>query len=319
MSQGAGPSSTPAESSHFISLKPRSFFGIPSDNAEQWLGRFNNWASLQQLSDIAKLSALPLFLEGLAADWVASLTEQNVDTWEHLINSFKQRFFPNELQKWRALSELWSRNQKPTESVDEYVTNIRCLARQASANDDQQINAAIIKGLRDNIRLHVLQSDHNTTEEILKAARIAEQAVIPNSSVDLLSAINDIKGQLDRMAVRRVASPVPRSQSPGRRVHFSSNQPGNRSPSPRRVDQTIPVDQPQQFNNLGPWTTTYKNVTGTGGNYDYNTDNSIQACQYCGRHHGLNRCFARNLVCRFCGKLGHLQRVCRSARRMTPQ
>jgi hypothetical protein len=55
--------------------------------------------------------------------------------------------------------------------------------------------------------------------------------------------------------------------------------------------------------------------------HSYNNNNrqgSVTGnCSYCGRHHprGKQNCPAANVNCRKCGKRGHFDKVCRSARR----
>jgi hypothetical protein len=62
--------------------------------------------------------------------------------------AFKERFAQNELHRWQNASSMWTRQQGEDESVDEFITAIRNLARIIPINDEKQIKFAIKKGLK---------------------------------------------------------------------------------------------------------------------------------------------------------------------------
>jgi hypothetical protein len=75
--------------------------------------------------------------------------------------AFKERFAQKELHRWQNASSMWTRQQEH-ESVDEFITAIRNLARLISINGEEQIKFAIIKGLKRDIKQHVFQADPKT-------------------------------------------------------------------------------------------------------------------------------------------------------------
>ena len=77
---------------------------------------------------------------------------------------------------------MWTREQQPTESVDAYITDIINTAKIVPVNDVELLRFAVIKGLRNDIKLHVLQSGATSLDAVTKAARVAEAALAASSS-----------------------------------------------------------------------------------------------------------------------------------------
>jgi hypothetical protein len=94
------------------------------------------------------------------------------------------RYTPNPLQRYQKASQMWTRNQGPTESVDAYITALKTAANQIQFRDEQQLGYCIIRGLRAPLRMHVLQNQHGTLEEIAHSARVAEIATAGSTDSD---------------------------------------------------------------------------------------------------------------------------------------
>jgi Zn-dependent M32 family carboxypeptidase len=118
---------------------------------------------------------------------------------------------------------MWTRQQGEDESVDEFITANRNLARLIPINDEGQIKSAIIKGLERDIE-HVLEADPKTLEDITKAARIAEVAYTStkadNKVADLTKQVTELVERLKKSTINAIQT-VHRSRTPSpRRVHF---------------------------------------------------------------------------------------------------
>jgi len=81
--------------------------------------------------------------------------------------------------KWKKTSDLWSRVQSPTESVNDYVAAVRKLARALGVAGEQE-QYAVKRGLKPQILASVIKSRPTTLQDVIKAAKVAEaaQAVI---------------------------------------------------------------------------------------------------------------------------------------------
>jgi ribosomal protein L32E len=140
------------------------------------------------------------------------------------VAAFKERFARNELHRWQNASSTWTRQQGEDESVDEFITAIRNLARLIPINDEERINFATIKGLKRDIKQRVLQANPKTLEDITKAARIAEVAYTStradNKVADLTKQVTELVEHLKKSTISSVQT-ARRSRSPSpRRVHF---------------------------------------------------------------------------------------------------
>ena len=115
-----------------------------------------------------------------------------------------------------------AREQKINESVDEYTTAVINCAKAIPLTDTTMIKYAIIKGLRPEIRIHVLQSGSTTLEDVLKAARNSEAAREAsggnNSQLDHLSAQMELL--VHKMYGQQISTIRSTSRSPERRVRF---------------------------------------------------------------------------------------------------
>jgi hypothetical protein len=130
------------------------------------------------------LALFKLLLVDQAQDWLYALPEGQVASFERLEEAFMQRFTPNPLQRYQKASHMWTRNQGPTESVDAYITALKTAANQIQFRDEQQLGYCIIRGLRAPLRMHVLQNQHGTLEEIAHSARVAEIATAGSTDSD---------------------------------------------------------------------------------------------------------------------------------------
>jgi len=79
------------------------------------------------------------------------------DTVEHLKEAFKERFQSPQILKFKSAKQIFTRRQGPTESVDEFYTGVRKLARKINAQDDMIIYA-LLSGFRPPIANFVTQN-----------------------------------------------------------------------------------------------------------------------------------------------------------------
>jgi uncharacterized protein (DUF2267 family) len=208
---------------------PKQFSGSLKDtnHVDKWLEHFTYYAEFRCLSADRKLQLFKLLLTDQAADWFRALPHDIKEDSELLMAAFKERFAQNELHRWQNASSMWTRQQGEDESVDEFITAIRNLARLIPISDEEQVKFAIIKGLKRDIKQHVLQADPKTLEDITKAARIAEVAYTStradNKVADLTKQVTELVQHLKKSTISSIQT-AHRSRSPSpRRVHFDEN------------------------------------------------------------------------------------------------
>ena len=324
------------------SYAPPSFTGLPTQDAEKWLKKFNYYIAFRSLVPASSLQLFKLLLTDTAADWLESIPEATKTDLSLLQAAFNERFAASDIYRWQKAAEVWSRQQSDTESVDCYMTDVLNKAKRVPIDDSNLIRFAIIKGLKPSIKQHVLQSGANDLDSVMKTARIAEAAAIqvPTTSPDVATLSKEIKDLVsvvkeitlrsrpstpDRVAsLARSRSPSPsysraprrvsfaddRSASPSRQQSYTSRQQQSVAPAQRdwSAERYFPAPPPARNYNSDPA------PNFSVRSRDSHSRDFRQFCGNCGRVHPPNRCPAYGLRCFGCSRLHHIRRMCRSAR-----
>ena len=126
--------------------------------------------------------------------WFESLPVAATDTVEHLKGAFKECFLSPQIWKYKSAKEIFSRRQGPTETVDDFYTGVRKLARTINASEDMVIYA-LLSGFRGPIANFVTQNRPETVDKVLENARVAELTTQGSSSAEnqLADQLDDIK------------------------------------------------------------------------------------------------------------------------------
>ena len=287
-----------------------------SDKAQEWLQYFQRYAAFKQLSENAALALFALLMRDTANTWFLSLPETVRNNYTQAVERFSTKFAPAPITLWRRASELWSRDQRQEESVEQYFSDMMRKAREVNATADMT-RYALMKGLRPTYRSYVIQQNPTTVEQLLDAAKVAEATISdaePMGTPEILEAINRLERRVSapitdqrRVSFRRASTPPPRPASRDRRDpptygtgwsepprRPSAPQPGY---GPRRSEGAFTPRAPPPMARRQPTTT----LLGQSG------------CTYCARIHAPGQCTARGKSCRRCGRRNHFAICCRSA------
>jgi len=322
--------------SHFT---PHLFKGSVTDNenVKEWLHYFDNYVQFRGIEGDSRLQLFKLLLQNGAAEWLRTLPAVDISSFDNVLAAFRHRYVVTDVQRWQKAITLWTHQQQPDESVDSHFTDILKLCRAVPITDQEQIRFAAIKGLRGEIKLHVLQSGARTVDEALKAAGVAEAALAASANTtqvaDLTKQLKTLITQLQvprSPAVNVVTPPGSRTASP-RRVRFNDGPSESTSPAIRRrdMDERTPVRGDSQSNSMGERRVAYSNFEQQSGRRDINdmgrwrphgsNDNPSRRCGNCNAHiFGRHTCAASGRRCYNCGKLNHFSRCCHSAQQNLP-
>lgn len=302
--------------------QPPTFSGYAKEDPDTFLKAFLKYAKFRDIIDVNKrLNLFAVLLKNCAADWFDALPDNSKDTFEHAIDSFKQRYQPPEVVKFRCANDLFIKKQMPDETVDDYVTRMRKLARTLEV-DDNILKFALINGLKPVLAAPVIQAKVETIDGILETARLAElstsrvdtsvsDAIVPQQLADIQTELRRLSTKIDHAATNTIAS---RSPTPERRVRFVPSE------SPRRRATSI-----SQADSQRAQSSRFKGVYNKQQSQvrQPSRPSSLQqrigvnnTCPRCARFHGQNAfCPARDpsKVCNFCHKPGHFQAACFSA------
>lgn len=320
------------------SLAPSRFSGSKRDieNVDTWLRYFQNYITFRNMTEHEALNLFRLLMTDLAAEWMANQPSRVLSDFTRMMDAFTERFALNRMQKVQKAVDVWHRTQQPGESVDAYISDVRKLARQGGLADEQQISTAIIRGLKLNIRLHVLtHCKDGALNEIIDAARTAEAALAlaPDSTDQAVTELSKTVAILvEKLAAKESASTSNQTSTtttvtPTPTPHISAMSERQYQDGYYQHQQQRPQQQ-RQYNDrrFGQNQRQRGGILQRGGRQQrpfsvppqqtgsyrpaYNAERS---CGNCGRQHTQGICAARGNQCYACGKYGHFARCCRSS------
>ena len=85
-----------------------------------WLHKFDYFSRFNGWPDKRKANAMPLFLEGIASTFYASLSEEIKEDYKQTADALRERFGATQLEflEWQ---ELNNRRKKPGEDLEDYI------------------------------------------------------------------------------------------------------------------------------------------------------------------------------------------------------
>lgn len=193
------------------------FHGLPTDDATQWIDKFEAWAAFHGLDkdNIKMASAMRLKLDGCALSWFNSLTNEVKGDVNSLLTKFREHFAGLH-PTWMLEQQLYERCMRPSESLEEYISDIERRCRRL-AKTDKEMTTAFIRGLNSALRVFVIQRDPKCFREAVQSARLAQESLTGFNSVetgassavlnklsDQEKAINELKDVISTLKVHSV-------------------------------------------------------------------------------------------------------------------
>ncbi|CAG2254128.1 Retrovirus-related Pol polyprotein from transposon 17.6,Retrovirus-related Pol polyprotein from transposon 297 [Mytilus edulis] len=173
-----------------------SFAGLPTEDANLWLDKFDAWIAFhgwnKENEKIA--SAMRLKLEGGALSWFNGLpnsVKRNSDT---LFTKFKEHFSGLH-PTWMLEQHLYERCMLPSESLEVYISDIekRC---SRLCKTDRETTTAFIRGLPGSLRVFVIQRDPKYFKDAVQSARLAQESMAGLTSTFEYGASNSVLNKL---------------------------------------------------------------------------------------------------------------------------
>jgi hypothetical protein len=166
-------------------LAPKTFNGTTAEDPEAWLDYFERYTKYRNIPNGDKITLFSMFMREGAANWLSTLAEHTLRSYESLKRAFQENFFKSRELLCKEAGDLFNQMQRPEERVDDFITRLKRCARRLNITDDT-FHHAVLHGLRGPIRLHVLQQGVTDLEQTLRAARIAEASTAADPLTSLL-------------------------------------------------------------------------------------------------------------------------------------
>lgn len=155
------------------SLLPPYFTGSTKQSADTWLERFLKYSELQDQNQDDRLATFRLLLTQRAETWYNSLNNATQTNWGQLRAAFIAKFVNLPGLAFSRETEIIARKQGPTETVEKYVMDITRRCNQL-AKAPAEIKNILIRGLRPDIRRHILLQQPQTPDDVEEQARLYE-------------------------------------------------------------------------------------------------------------------------------------------------
>nr|XP_027075683.1 uncharacterized protein LOC113699515 [Coffea arabica] len=129
-------------------------FKIPSTKSydattdpEDYLFAFMRQMRLQMAADAVRCKTFPMFLEGKARQWFQGLPPRSIRSFAQLARLFSAQFVSSRAFS-KSTAHLMTIQQKPEESLREFMVRFNNESLQIRDQDDKVVMAAFINGLR---------------------------------------------------------------------------------------------------------------------------------------------------------------------------
>jgi hypothetical protein len=156
-------------------IQPEIFYGLPSEDVEEWFERFELIAQHNGWDDIKKRHVLPLYLGGTAILCFRSCGHQAL-TYIELKAKFLSSF-ASVNPAYFAQERLNSRHQGDNEPLEGYAFAIQGLCLKVDRNmPDTMRRDHFLRGLQAKIKERLIPMQPATFEEALRMARLYEHA-----------------------------------------------------------------------------------------------------------------------------------------------
>ena len=291
-------------------LIPEPFKGTSMEDSMRFLSRLEAYAKYKNLNDAQQVGTFPLLLRDCAITWFENLPPSDTADMKELKKAFIERYGPQAHKSYHQVAELFQRTQRSGEKILDYISDMRRRAGLLKLPEPQTLQA-ILHGLNDTIRPFVLQNNPKDLVGLEAYAKIigdAAPTAKPSTDTTLLAAVQQLGKKLDQLTTHTAISMAReppkqnhgygygRGRGPGRGQAIPG--PPHRRPLQQRHSQhqqlqqpAAPQQQPQPYE-----------------------QSPVRPCAGCGGKHFRSTCPHREAQCYLCGKLGHISRVCRSAR-----
>lgn len=175
----AGPTPPSEMAPQYVIQQPRtpkSFYGEPYEDAEDWLDQFERVANFNGWNEQRKLHNVYFALEEPARTWFEN-HEAKMSSWPEFRRELLATYV-NIDRKERAEAALQARIQHPNESVAMYAEDMARLFRRAdpSMTDEKKVRH-LMRGVRQEIFAGLMRNPPRTTSEFTVEATAIERAL----------------------------------------------------------------------------------------------------------------------------------------------
>ena len=210
-------------------------------------------------------------------------------------------FKTTEQAKHLARSALFQMRQGPLQSVSDYVHAVQLKARGLDMSEKDLVSI-VLNGIDPSIRQYIVMDRPTKIQDILKSPATQQDFMVTQQHGGTIMVLQEelraLREQLSSMTLQQAQ--VAATATHQHHVKFQDEQPC-RTCHESRTRHPSSSEQRRRSHSRS------RERNGT------NSQDSSSKCNFCGKFtcRGQQFCFARDKVCHYCNKKGHLRMVCR--------
>ena len=154
----------------------RGFTNTSAEDAQMWWNSFHLFKNFKELTDQRALAIFPLMKDG-AMTWYLRQPAATKANWAGLQDAFKERYFPQAINKWKQTSQIWLMKQRTGQSATDFMSDVDLEASRVVIEGDQ-LRCVILQGLLPNIRQFVVTREGNDVNSLRKWLTVADASAI---------------------------------------------------------------------------------------------------------------------------------------------
>lgn len=179
-------------------LEPSMYGGTSSENASEWLSRFENYAQLTDMQPDRRLLHLKLLLRGIALCWFQNLSDTDSANYDTVIKRFKDTFM-SPSRNYINIQRLESLRLGPNENCETFVNQVLNLSNQIGLTDKETAQT-LLRALPGNMRAQIVAFNPTTLEETIQRIYLAEASLRMQKKEEMSSVENTPNTHLAVMA-----------------------------------------------------------------------------------------------------------------------
>ena len=114
-------------------------FNSTTNDVENWLQQFEQYAKLQQLTSDQYADAFAFHVTGIAQTWYVTLPDSVKINWTALKEAFRTRFKISQQARWRQECGLYNLRQHPGQTVASFMADILQAAGGLQLSEAQKV------------------------------------------------------------------------------------------------------------------------------------------------------------------------------------
>ncbi len=270
-----------------------------------WLEKYAIFANSKGWNPQQTLDNVGLYLGDGPYTWYRQLPNATKRNLALLQAAFDAKYMQHASLQWALRAQLVERKQLPHETVEDYAQDIEKRCGQLQING-QQLLENFVRGLTPTLQAAVIKDQPTNITKAINSARVAQSLEMPTLTAnDMTKTIKAaLTEQLETMK-KELASLTINSMNP-----TTTNQQQQRQWGGLNHRQQ-PALEPNQHTQHQQCCQQYQQPP-PDFQRPWSLPHQQQQCYRCSRSdHVPFQCLAINVSCHYCGKMGHLIRMCK--------